>query len=118
MKIAVACINEEVAEHFGHCEKFQIFTVSDGKIIKVENLKNPEHQPGVLPGFLKRHGIDVILSGGMGGGAIDLFNALEIETVTGVKGLAQEAVKQYLLGNLKSSGSVCHQHQHHADCGH
>jgi len=118
MKIAVACIKDEVAEHFGHCEHFKIYSTNDNRIVAVENVLNPKHKPGFLPVFLKRHEIDVILSGSMGSGAMDLFTANSITTVTGVQGTAQTAVEQYLHGNLKSTGSACHQHQHHADCGH
>ncbi|OPX85686.1 MAG: hypothetical protein A4E54_02285 [Pelotomaculum sp. PtaB.Bin117] len=55
----------------------------------------------------------MIISGGMGGGAIDIFNEKGIEVITGARGEAKTAVEQYLQGNLKSTGSVCHEHQHH-----
>jgi predicted Fe-Mo cluster-binding NifX family protein len=62
-------------------------------------------------------GVKVIISGGMGGGAIEIFNEKGIEVITGASGAAETAVNNYLQGNLKSTGSVCHEHQHHDECG-
>jgi predicted Fe-Mo cluster-binding NifX family protein len=49
----------------------------------------------------------------MGGGAIDIFNERNVEVITGASGNARLAAEQYIKGELKSTGSVCHQHQHH-----
>lgn len=117
MKIAVASEGTMVAGHFGHCENFNIFVVEDKQIIKTESIPNPGHRPGFLPNFLNDIGVKVIISGGMGGGAIEIFNEKGIEVITGAFGSAEEAVKSYLHGKLKSSGSVCHEHQHHDQCG-
>lgn len=62
-------------------------------------------------------GVNVIISGGMGGGAIEIFNEKGIEVNTGAKGSAEAAENSYLQGALKSTGSVCHEHQHHDECG-
>ncbi len=51
------------------------------------------------------------MAGGMGGGAIDIFNQRGIDVFTGVVGAAQENVEKYLKGQLESTGSVCHEHQ-------
>lgn len=117
MKIAVASENEMITEHFGHCEKFHIYEVEDNKIIGVESIPNPGHRPGFLPNFLNDLGVDVIISGGMGGGAIQIFKEKDIEVITGAKGQARLAVEKYLEGFLKSTGSVCHEHKHHGECG-
>jgi predicted Fe-Mo cluster-binding NifX family protein len=119
MKIAVASENEMVCGHFGHCESFMIFdTDTDGKtIIKSENVPNPGHRPGFLPVFLHDMGVNVIIAGGMGGGAVEIFDEKGIEVVTGASGDTKEAAASYLAGSLVSSGSVCHEHQHHDECG-
>ena len=118
MKIAVASEGKTVTEHFGHCEGFNIFDAENGKIVKSEFIPNPGHRPGFLPNFLNDKGVNVIISGGMGGGAIDIFNEKGIEVIVGATGAAEAAVKSYLKGELKSTGSVCHEHQHHDECGH
>lgn len=117
MKIAVASENGMVTEHFGHCEEFMIFDTENNKIVKSETIPNPGHKPGFLPNFLNDMGVKVIISGGMGGGAIEIFNEKDIEVITGAKGNAEVVVNSYLKGELKSTGSVCHEHQHHDECG-
>ena len=112
MKIAVACEGKNVTEHFGHCEGFQIFDTNEGKITASEFVANPGHKPGFLPVFLYEKGVKVIISGGMGGGAVDIFNEKDIEVIVGATGLSEDNVKKYLKGELKSTGSVCHDHVH------
>jgi predicted Fe-Mo cluster-binding NifX family protein len=116
IKIAVASENEMVTEHFGHCINFYIFDAEDNEIVKSESIENPGHKPGFLPNFLNELGVDVIISGGMGGGAIEIFNEKDIEVIVGAAGNAQAAAEAYLKGELKSTGSVCHEHQHHGEC--
>lgn len=117
IKIAVASENEMVTEHFGHCFNFNIFEAENNKIVKSESIPNPGHRPGFLPNFLNDMGVNVIISGGMGGGAVDIFNEKGIEVIVGASGNAEAAAEAYLKGALKSTGSVCHEHQHHDECG-
>lgn len=117
MKIAVACEGKNVTEHFGHCEAFAIFETQNKQIVNKQLIPNPGHKPGFLPVFLYEKGVNVIISGGMGGGAVDIFNEKGIEVITGASGDAEEAVNKYLQGNLKSTGSVCHEHQYADECG-
>jgi predicted Fe-Mo cluster-binding NifX family protein len=117
MKIAVAAEGKNVTEHFGHCEGFMLYDVENGKIVKEESVANPGHRPGFLPNFLADKGVNVVISGGMGGGAIDIFNERNIEVVVGASGDAKTAVLNYLKGELKTTGSVCHEHRHHDECG-
>jgi predicted Fe-Mo cluster-binding NifX family protein len=55
-------------------------------------------------------GVKVIISGGMGGGAVNIFNEKGIEVIVGARGSAEVAVKDYLEGNLQSTGTICHEH--------
>ena len=117
MKIAVACMGHQVAGHFGHCETFILFDTADGKITHEEPVPNPGHKPGFLPNFLGDKGAEVIISGGMGGGAVDIFNERNIEVILGAQGDASEVVERYLRGELESTGSICHKHEHADECG-
>jgi C_GCAxxG_C_C family probable redox protein len=117
IKIAVASEKEMVTEHFGHCENFNIFEAQNNKIVEVKSVPNPGHKPGFLPNFLNDLGVNAIISGGMGGGAIDIFNEKGIEVIVGASGNAKAAAEAYLQGALKSTGSICHEHQHHDECG-
>ncbi len=115
--IAVASEGQNVTEHFGHCENFNIYELENNQIIKAESIPNPGHKPGFLPNFLGDMGVNVIISGGMGGGAVEIFNERGIKVITGASGVASKAVESYLKGELKSSGSICHEHQHIDECG-
>lgn len=117
MKVAVASEGKMVAGHFGHCEGFNIFTVADNNVTSREFVQNPGHRPGFLPNYLSDMGVNVIISGGMGGGAIGIFNEKGIQVITGATGDAEDTVKRFIDGKLKSTGSVCHEHQHSDSCG-
>ncbi|SMB99644.1 Predicted Fe-Mo cluster-binding protein, NifX family [Thermanaeromonas toyohensis ToBE] len=115
MKIAVATEGNMVAEHFGHCSHYTLFEVKSGEILSKTVIPNPGHQPGFLPGYLASLGVECVIAGGMGARAMELFAQQGIETITGVGGLVDEAVREYLRGNLKSQGGPC-QHDHHHGC--
>ena len=106
MKIAVASEREMVTSHFGHCENFNIYEAEGNKIVKSTSVQNPGHKPGFLPNFLNDMGVNVIISGGMGQGAVEIFNEKGIEVITGAEGQAKKAAEEYLKGNLMSTGSI------------
>ncbi len=110
MKIAVACEKNRIAQHFGYCDNFYIFEIDGKSVTDSKPVANPGHKPGFLPRYLNDLAVKVIISGGMGQGAVDLFNQLNIEVVIGVEGEVEDAVKKYLTGQLKYTGEVCHQH--------
>lgn len=117
MKIAVAVENQAISGHFGHCDGFQIFSATDGVIFGSEYIASPGHKPGFLPNFLHQHGVNVIIAGGMGAGAIEIFDSHGIKVFTGTQGMPEAAVHKYLEGTLTTNGAVCRQHQHHGECG-
>lgn len=109
--------NEAIAQHFGHCPIFRLVTVEDGKQVSAENMLSPKHQPGLLPRVLHERGVNVIIAGGMGGSAQDLFQQYGIETIVGVAGDAGDVIEEFIQGRLTSSNAVCHEHQHQDECG-
>lgn len=111
MRISVACMGTQIAQHFGHCQNFRLYDVENGKIVNEENIPNPGHKPGFLPNFLGDKGAKVIIAGGMGGGAVDIFNERDIEVIIGIEGEAKDAVERYIRGELESTGSICHEHE-------
>ena len=117
MRIAVAAMGNMVAQHFGHCETFILFDTENGQITAKNPIPNPGHKPGFLPNFLGDQGAKVIIAGGMGGGAVDIFNERDIEVILGAQGDADEMVQRYLRGELQSTGSICHSHEHKDECG-
>ena len=91
MKIAVSCNGNQIWAHFGHCENFMIYEAENGVITSEQSVPNPGHRPGFLPNFLADMGVAVIISGGMGGGAVDIFNERSVEVVLGAQGDAKTA---------------------------
>lgn len=118
MKIAVASEGNIVTAHFGYCENFNVFETENNKIISSESVPSPGHKPGLLPKFLHEMGVNVIISGGMGAGAIEIFNENNIQVITGVSGKAEDIVKKYLEGEIEISGDACREPGHHDGHGH
>ncbi len=116
MKVAVASDGKLVSGHFGHCEGFTIYEVEGTEVKNKSFVPNPGHKPGYLPVFLKEQEANVIIAGGMGETAQNLFNGNGIDVVVGAMGNADEIVELYVTGGLKSTGSVCTQHAHEGHC--
>ena len=109
-RIAVAVAGGLTSLHFGHCDQFALFDVNrEGRrIVSRRDVPAPPHQPGLLPAWLREQGADVVLAGGMGRRAVDLFEEAGIEVVTGVPEQEPEsAVRGYLDGSLETGGNVC-----------
>ena len=117
MKIAVPVTNDnQVDSHFGHCEFFRIFTVSENNEIKDVKTINSEEGCGCksnIANTLAENGVTVMLAGGIGGGAINVLGNAGIEVVRGCSGNSEELVKQYIAGLVLDSGESCQQHEHH-----
>ncbi len=101
---------KNVEEHFGHCTYFALVDVVGGKIVKTDFLASPEHAPGVMPKFLAEQKATVIITGGMGSMAINLFAENGIKTVLGASGNIEDLANKYLADNLTSQGSACTEH--------
>lgn len=117
MKIAVAKNGTHVSAHFGHCEGFEVVEVKSDAVQVKTFLKNPGHQPGFLPQFLSETGIQVIIAGGMGAMAQNLFKDQGIEVVISEADTIENVIQQYLEGNLQSTDAVCDHHSHADSCG-
>lgn len=108
MKFAVPTLNNELTAHFGHCEKFAIIETDNSTIKKEEFVTPPVHQPGVYPRFLAGIGVDVIIAGGMGQKAQNLFAENNIQVCIGVaEGSPAELVQKYLDNKLTTGQNLC-----------
>ena len=109
MRIAISAddrsgLDSVVSPHFGRCPHYILVDV-DGREVKAVNaVDNPyygQHAPGVVPSFIHSQGVDVMLTGGMGGRAIAFFEQLGIEAVTGASGTVRRTLGLYLGGQLR-----------------
>lgn len=113
MLIAIPKEAEQVCPHFGHCQQFALY---DSVSKQLKFIDNPGHSPGFLPGFLKQQGVELIIAGGMGGRAQELFSSLGIETIVGISGNIDDVLVKFQKGELKSTGEVCSEHRHAGEC--
>jgi Mrp family chromosome partitioning ATPase/predicted Fe-Mo cluster-binding NifX family protein len=110
MKIAIPLAQGQLCLHFGHCEQFAIIDVNEetGEIANREDLTPPPHEPGVLPQWLHEKGVNVIIAGGMGQRAQQLFDQNNIKVVVGASsGTPEELIGAYLNDTLETGDNIC-----------
>ena len=121
MRIAVTYDNGRIFQHFGRTEEFKVYDVEDG-VIKSSTVINTNGQGhGALIGVLESIGADILICGGIGGGAQSGVAAMGIELYGGIDGEADEAVKAYLEGKLEQNSNANCNHHHHEEshnCSH
>ena len=108
MVFAVPTAEGKLCAHFGHCDQFAIIETERGEIKGKTMHTPPPHEPGVLPQWLHEMGAHIIIAGGMGSRAQQLFVENGIKVVTGASMDTPEAlVRQYLSDSLVTGGNVC-----------
>jgi len=110
MRIAIPIAAGRLSAHFGHCEQFAIVDVDrEGKQIKEQQLLTPPaHEPGVLPAWLSGLNVNVVIAGGMGQRALQLFAQNDIEVLCGAPSAKlEQLVSDYLEGRLALGQNVC-----------
>jgi predicted Fe-Mo cluster-binding NifX family protein len=122
MKIAVpVTIENQIDGHFGHCESYGVFSISDkNEIVEIKRVESPRGCgcKSDIASALASDGVTIMLAGGIGGGAINVLNNSGIEVIRGCSGDATEIVKLYLSGLVEDSGNSCHSHEAHHEQGH
>ncbi len=121
MKVAITYENGEVFQHFGRTPAFIIYDVENGEIKSQSILETGETGHGALAGFLQEAGADVLICGGIGGGAINAMNEAGITIFAGASGNTDDVIKSYLDGTLPQVGeATCdhHDHEHEGHEGH
>ena len=100
MKIAVTYDNGNIFQHFGRTESFKVYEVEDGNVVSSEVIGSNGIGHGALAGLLAEQGIDVLICGGIGGGAQAALDEAGVELCSGAEGDADQAVEAYLKGVL------------------
>ena len=121
MKIAVTYENGMIFQHFGHTAQFKIYQVEDGKVVSSQVVDTNGSGHGALAGFLKGYGVDVLICGGIGGGARNALAEAGIQLYPGAVGEADAQVASLLEGSLSyDPNTVCNHHHDHGEghsCG-
>jgi len=107
LKIAISTDGEQVSEHFGRCPDFTIAEIKNNEISEKVIISNPGHHPGFLPKFLREKGVSVIIAGGMGMRARELFTEAGIQTLMGISGDINTVIKKIAEGTLEGGESLC-----------
>lgn len=119
MKIAVTYDNGNIFQHFGRTEFFKVYEIEDNKVISSDVIGSNGIGHGALAGLLSDQSVNVLICGGIGGGAQAALAEAGVELCAGAEGDADQAVEAYLKGELISTGANC-DHHHHEDghsCG-
>ncbi len=120
MKIAVPTRDNHVDDHFGHCQYYTVFTVDENnKVVKKEILPSPQGCgcKSEIAGTLKTLGVEWMLAGNMGQGAVNKISGAGIRVVRGCSGNVDELIETWLTGSVTDSGETC-SHHHGDDEGH
>ncbi|WP_029231164.1 NifB/NifX family molybdenum-iron cluster-binding protein [Butyrivibrio sp. VCB2006] len=124
MKIAVTYDNGEVFQHFGHSENFKIYDVDqDGKVVSSNVIGTDGAGHEALADLLADEEVDILICGGIGGGAMQALDENGIDVCSGASGSADKAVEDFLAGILESTGVNCDHHHgeghddHEHSCG-
>lgn len=119
MRIAVTYENEEIFQHFGHTQQFKVYDVENGAIVSSQVVDTNGNGHGALAGVLTALNADVLICGGIGGGAQMALADAGIKLFGGVSGNADAAVEAFLAGNLAYNPNVqCNHHDHNHGEGH
>ena len=115
MKIALPSKNDgTIDSHFGHCQFYTICTVSaDGNTLEYEKMESPVGcgcKSNIAP-RLHEMGVEVMLAGNMGDGAVNVLSNNHIKVIRGCSGKVEDVVAAYLEGRLNDSGITCHEHE-------
>lgn len=110
MRVAIPVSDGVLSSHFGHCEKFMLVDVDPETktIVGTTSLDAPPHEPGLLPGWLFEKGVTLVIAGGMGGRAQQLFTDEGVKVLVGAPSSTPEhVVFHYLSGTLALGTNVC-----------
>jgi len=119
MKIAVACDGQNVAEHFGRCDLFRVFDETDSGIGTVQEVQNAPEGHSAAISVLLAERVDAVIVGGIGARAVELLRASGICVHAGATGSAEEAARDLVSGELRTSDTACDHHgdSHDHECG-
>lgn len=104
-----------VFQHFGHTQAFKIFEIENGEVKDSKVIDNGGFGHHDLATYLKNLGVEVLILGNRGQGAIDALNNAGIKQFAGVTGSADEAACAFAKGTLvhNDEAKCNHNHEHH-----
>lgn len=118
MKIAVTYEDGQIFQHFGHTEAMKIYEVEENQVVSSQVVSTNGSGHGALAGFLLEQGVDILICGGIGGGAKNALAQAGIQLYGGISGDADQAVEALLKQKLEYNPNVECSHHHNHEGGH
>ncbi|WP_206812097.1 NifB/NifX family molybdenum-iron cluster-binding protein [Paradesulfitobacterium ferrireducens] len=117
--IAIPSAGDMVNAHFGRSQAFTIFSIDNGKVVNQEILdtRGFEHQHAGISQLLKSKGVDTVIAGGIGPGAIQGLEFAGLEVLRGASGFTRDVAEAYANGSFIGTDAVC-DHSHGDDHHH
>ncbi|OAA93448.1 NifB/NifX family molybdenum-iron cluster-binding protein [Clostridium coskatii] len=115
MKIALPNNGNMVNQHFGMSQSFVIVDVENNKIGNVEEVSTVQlaHQHEGLANLLVKHNVDLVITGGIGGGALMGLQQCGLKVIKGASGEYRDVVQSYIDGKLEDKNELCNHHCEH-----
>jgi len=110
MRIAIPVASGQLCMHFGHCEQFALVDVDADKkaIVDQTMLTPPPHEPGLLPKWINEQGATLVIAGGMGQRAQQIFAQQGVTVLVGAPvGTPEQIVQAYLSDSLQTGKNAC-----------
>ena len=117
MKVAVPSRQNQIDDHFGHCEVFKVYTIDDNNTVSsIEDVPSPDGCgcKSDIAYVLAQKGVTTMLAGNMGQGALNVLSAQGIKVVRGCSGNIDDVVNSFLKGEISDSGEGCKSHEAHS----
>jgi predicted Fe-Mo cluster-binding NifX family protein len=115
MKIAIPNNDNMVNQHFGMSKSFVIATIEDEKVLNIEEISSAElaHQHQGLADLLASHGVTVVITGGIGEGAVNGLKKNGLKVIKGASGEYKSVFEEYISGTLEDKNVICNHHGEH-----
>lgn len=119
MKIAIPIDSDElIDQHFGHAERFRLYELDGGEVVSSEDIGTDGTGHEALAAFLLQRGVDTLVCGGIGAGAVDALGMTGISVYGGIRGLADFAAEALARGILAYNPQAnCDHHHEQGECG-
>lgn len=120
MKIAIASDGTNVFQHFGRTPEFALFEIENGRVVKSSALSSGELGHGALAGLLKEANVELLICGGIGGGAVNALANIGVRVIGGAEGNVKKVAEDFAAGTLATNPDFACNHHHHEGegCGH
>lgn len=120
MKIAIPTRDRMIDGHYGHCKEYTIYTIDKNEVIETETVPSPQGCgcKSNIAQELKAKGVELMLAGNMGEGALRVLSNNGIKVIRGCSGDSETVIEKYIKGDLSDSGVGCGHHDHTHQCSH